>query len=84
MFYIKSDNDATVVLLLSPNKGLIDSQYGTVTVPKWDRFDIRCVKSLVRFDEKCRIIWNLQRPNIKHLENGFVDTCGYVFESPKR
>ena len=46
MFYIKSDNDATVVLLLSPNKGLIDSQYGTVTVPEWDRFDIRCIKSL--------------------------------------
>ena len=46
MFYIKSDNDAIVVLLLSPNKGLIDSQYGTDTVPEWDHFDIRCVKSL--------------------------------------
>ena len=46
MFYIKSDNVATVVLLLSPNKGLIDSQYGNVTVPEWDHFDIRCIKSL--------------------------------------
>ena len=84
MFYIKSDNDATVVLLLSPNKGLIDSQYGTVTVPEWDRFDIPFVKSLVRSDEKCRKLWNSQRPNIKHPKNGFVDICGYVFVSPKR
>ncbi len=46
MFYIKSDNEATVVLFLSPNKGLIDSQYGTDTIPVWDHFDIPCVKSL--------------------------------------